>query len=189
MATDTTTAAGRQAFPWGWLVPSAVVLGAMTVWGVLRYPEVPGRVPQHIGPGGVDAWTDKSVWTVFLPVFVYAGLTLVLVACAAAAARTTPLDALPEPRDPWARAGGSMVNRPATAASAHRLARALLLLNAGLGLGFLPPCWTQWRTTQTAAVPGWILPVTIAAFVLSLVPLLLAWRYDARAKRARGRTA
>lgn len=188
VATDT-TAAGRRAFPWAWLAPSAVLLGAMAVWGAVRYPDVPGRVPQHIGPGGVDAWTDKDVWTVFVPVFVYAGLTLVLVACAAAAARTTPLDALPEPRDPWGKAATSLTNRPATAASAGRLVRALLMLNAGFGLGFLPLCWTQWRTAQTAAVPGWILPVTITALVLSMVPLALACRYDMRAKRARGRAA
>lgn len=183
MTTDTVT--GRRAFPWGWLAPSAVVLGAMATWGALRYPEVPERVPRHIGPGGVDAWTDKSVWTVFVPVFVYAALTLVLAACAAAAARTRSLDAMPGPSGPWEQAAASMTNRPATAASARRLARSLLLMNAGLGLALLPPCWTQWRTTQTAGIPGWILPATIAALVLSLVPLVLAWRYDAQARRAR----
>ncbi|MEO3839738.1 DUF1648 domain-containing protein [Streptomyces sp. B22F1] len=165
-------------------MPSLVLLGAMVVWGTVRYPQLPDRVPEHIGPGGVDAWTDKSVGTVFLPVFVYAAVTVVVVACAVGAARVTPLDEMPQPRDRWGRAASVMGSRPATAASAQRLIRALGMMNAVLGAAFLPPCWVQFRATQTAGVPGWVLPVTLAVLLASLLPLGVVWWRDAQERKA-----
>ncbi|MEO3749162.1 DUF1648 domain-containing protein [Streptomyces sp. B6B3] len=170
----------RGRTPWAWLAPNLSLLGAMAVWGVARYPNLPDRVPQHVGPEGVDAWTDRSVGSAFLPVFVFAGLTVIFVACAAGAARVTPLDALPEPSDAWGRAAAATRGRPATAASARRLARALLMANIGFGVALLPLCWLQWRGTATTDVPGWILPVTLGVFLASLTPLALAWWRDAR---------
>ncbi|GGS19902.1 hypothetical protein AB0E75_00890 [Streptomyces griseoviridis] len=40
-----------------WPLPGAVPTVALTVWGVLRYPRLPERLPRHIGAEGVDAWT------------------------------------------------------------------------------------------------------------------------------------
>ncbi|MGP4112881.1 DUF1648 domain-containing protein [Streptomyces sp. 4N509B] len=180
------TTAWRVGRPWVWLAPSLLLLAAMTAWGVVRYPELPERVPEHIGVDGVDAWADKSVGSVFLPVFVYALVTVVVVACAVGAARVTPLDELPEPEpgERWAKATSTTNGRPASAASARRLVRALLAMNVAFGLAFLPLCWTQWRTTQTPDVPGWILPVTLVAFLVSLAPLGVAWWRDAEERSA-----
>ena len=169
---------------WAWLTPSLLALGAMAVWGAVRYPELPDRVPLHMGADSVDAWAEKTVWTAFVPVLTYAAVTLVLVGCAAAAARITPLNEMPEPRTRWAAAANGMNNRPASAASARRTARALLLMNAWFGAGLVPLCWVQWRTSETAAVPAWLLPVTLALFVLAVVPVGVAWRRDAAEKRA-----
>ncbi|MDT0444327.1 DUF1648 domain-containing protein [Streptomyces johnsoniae] len=174
----------RRRPPWAWLVPSLLLLAAMTAWGAVRYPDLPDRLPRHIGPGGVDAWTDKTVLSAFVPVYLYAGVTLLLAACAAWAARSTPLDEMPEPADPWARAAAVSHNRPATAASARRTAKSLLLFNAGLGVALLPLCGLQWRTTQTADVPAWPLPVTVLLLLLSAAPLGVAWRRDAAEKKA-----
>ncbi|WBB61964.1 DUF1648 domain-containing protein [Streptomyces sp. WMMC500] len=181
MATSTVTRQRRTW--WMWLMPSLLLLGTMVVWGAVRYSQLPERVPGRIGLEGVDAWTDKSVWTVFLPVFVYAGATVVVLTCAVGAARVTPLDAVPEPQDQWGKAASVMNGRPATAASAQRLVSALLMMNAVLGTAFLPLCWVQWRTTQTADVQGWIWPVTLAVFLVSLVPLGVAWWRDAEARK------
>lgn len=180
---------GRRGGTWWWLVPSLLLFGGMLVWGLLRYPEIPGRVPQHVGPGGVDAWSDKSVGSVFLPVFLYAGLTAVMAGCAAAVVRSTPLDALPAPRDQWARAAATTSGRPATAASARQLARALLMTNALLGVALLPLCWVQWRTVQTTEVAAWTWMLALVAFLLSLVPLGLAWWSDARERKTAPRTS
>lgn len=174
----------RRRPPWAWLTPSLLLLAGMTVWGVLRYPDLPDRLPRHIGPGGVDAWTDRTVLSAFVPVFLYAGVTLLVAGCAAWAARTTPQDEMPEPADPWARAAAVTNNRPATAASARRTAKALLLCNAGLGGALLPLCLLQWRTPQTADVPAWTLPVTLLFLLLSLVPIGVAWRRDAAERKA-----
>ncbi|WP_432052275.1 DUF1648 domain-containing protein [Streptomyces xiamenensis] len=174
---------GQRGGLWWWLVPSLLLLGGMLVWGLLRYPEIPGRVPRHIGPGGVDAWAGKSVGSVFLPVFLYAGLTAVTVGCAAAVVRSTPLDAMPAPRDRWARASATTSGRPATAASARQLARALLMTNALLGAALLPLCWVQWRTVQTTQVANWTWIVALVVFLLSLVPPGLAWWSDARERK------
>ncbi|MGW3293449.1 DUF1648 domain-containing protein [Streptomyces xiamenensis] len=174
---------GRRGGTWWWLAPSLLLLGGMLAWGLLRYPEIPDRVPQHIGPGGVDAWAGKSVGSVFLPVFLYAGLTVVMAGCAAAVVRSTPLDAMPAPQDRWARASATTSGRPATAASARQLARALLMTNALLGVALLPLCWVQWRTVQTTEVAAWTWMLALVAFLLSLVPPGLAWWSDARERK------
>lgn len=72
-----------------WLLPNAVLLVVLSTWGALRYPHLPGRIPKHIGVDGVDAWTDKSIGSAFVLVFVYAGLTVLMAGCGADPATDT----------------------------------------------------------------------------------------------------
>lgn len=176
---------GRSGPLWSWLTPSLLLLGAMAVWGVVRYPRLPDRVPQHIGADRVDAWTATSVGAAFVPVFVYAGITVVLAGCAALSARITPLDEMPAAANRWSGAANAMTNRPASAASGRRTARALLLMNVLCGAALLPLCWIQWRTAATPEVPVWLLPGTLALFLLGLLPIGVAWWRDAAEKSAR----
>lgn len=175
---------GRSGPLWSWLAPSLILLGAMAVWGVLRYPDLPDRVPQHIGPDGVDAWTATTVGTAFIPVFVYAGLTVVLAGSAVLSARITPRDEMPAPAERAGGAAAALINRPASAASARRTARSLLIMNALFGVGLVPLCWLQWRTPETAAVPAWVMPGTLALFLVGLVPVGAACVRDMSEKRA-----
>jgi uncharacterized membrane protein len=78
-----------------WLLPNAAVLAVLAIWGSLRYPCLPDRIPQHIGAQGVGAWTDRSIGSAFVLVFVYAGVTVLLLACAELMLRVTPRDELP----------------------------------------------------------------------------------------------
>ncbi|RMI44990.1 DUF1648 domain-containing protein [Streptomyces triticirhizae] len=169
---------------WWWAAPSVVLLVGMALWGIVRYPELPERIPQHVGPGGVDAWGDRSVGLAFLPVFVYAGLTALLTGCVWGLLRATPLDAMPAPKDRWAQAMAVGNNRPASAASARAMARALLTTNALVGVALLPMAWVQWRETQTTSVPGWLTVAMPLALALSVVPPCLAGWRDSREKRA-----
>lgn len=166
-----------------WLAPSLLVLGGMVVWGVLRYPDLPGRIPQHIGPDGVDAWTDKSVAAAFVPVFVYAGVTALTFVSVVWTARITPLDRMPE-SGAGASASSSLINRPASTATAHGLAKAVMSMNAVFGTAFLPLCWLQWRGSATDAVPSWLMPVVLAVFALGFIPVAVAGRRDSAAKKA-----
>ncbi|UCM91432.1 DUF1648 domain-containing protein [Streptomyces marincola] len=178
-------AEAERRLPWGWLAPSVLLLCGMAVWGVLRYQDLPDRVPQHIGPGGVDAWADKTVLSAFIPVWVYAGLTLALAGCVALTARTTPRDELPESADRWSAAMAAMSNRPASRASARRLAKALLQTNAVLGVALLPLAWLQWRGVEATDVPGWVLPVTLGLILLSTAPVAVArWHDHGERKRS-----
>ncbi|SOD64318.1 Protein of unknown function [Streptomyces zhaozhouensis] len=184
MGTEKHTGERQATGLWWWAAPSLLLLTGLTVWGVARYPDLPDRIPRHIGPGGVDAWGERGVALAFVPVFVYAGLTVLMIGCAWSALRTTPLDRMPPPESPWAAAAAVSGNRPANAASARRLARALLLCNALLGLAFLPMAWVQWRAEEQEAVAWWLLAGPLLCLVLSLVPpLLAAWR-DAGERRA-----
>ncbi|WP_348772209.1 DUF1648 domain-containing protein [Streptomyces sp. RPA4-5] len=63
-----------------WLLPNASLLAALSLWGVARYPHLPPRIPQHIGIGGVDAWTERSIGSAFALVFVFIGVTGLLTA-------------------------------------------------------------------------------------------------------------
>ncbi|PJE98355.1 hypothetical protein CUT44_06445 [Streptomyces carminius] len=170
----------RPGFPWPWLLPSLAVLLGLTAWGIGVYPELPERVPQHVGPDGVDAWTDKSVGAVFLPVFLYAGVTVVMTAVCAAAPRIRPADEL----DPGERTSG-LVNRPATRVSALRTGRAVLLTNALIGLLIALSCTVMWRTEPASHVPGWFPVVLLAVGSASVVPVLVAAVRDRRDRRGR----
>ncbi|KAB8165798.1 DUF1648 domain-containing protein [Streptomyces sp. 3MP-14] len=169
---------------WWWAAPSVALLVGMALWGIVRYPDLPERIPQHIGGSGVDAWGERSVGLAFLPVFVYAGLTALLVGCVWGLLRATPLDAMPPPKDRWAQAEAAGNNRPASAASARAMARALLLTNALVGVALLPMAWVQWRATQTTHVSGWLTAAMVLALVASVVPPCLAGWRDSREKRA-----
>lgn len=172
---------------WPWLVPGVLLLAAMTVWGALRYPDLPDRVPLHIGPDGVDAWTQRSVATAFVPVLVYAGVTVLTAAAALLTTRLTPLEELPGSDGARSGTAQMLTNRPASAASARRTARALLQMNALFGVAFVPLCHLQWRTAEVAAVPAWTLPTTLAVFALAFVPLGAAWKQENAEKRALAR--
>ncbi|MGW7557360.1 DUF1648 domain-containing protein [Streptomyces rimosus] len=149
-----------------WLLPSVVLLAAQAVWGALRYPHLPDRIPWHIGSDGVDVWADKSIGSAFVLVFVYAGVTVVTAAGAEMTLRLTPRDELTATGTPFAvRAASSLTNRPANRASARRIARAVLLLNACIGLSLLAGCGLFWRSTPDPDVPGWLVPAM-------LVPIL-----------------
>ncbi|WP_043267671.1 hypothetical protein [Streptomyces sp. CT34] len=149
-----------------WLLPNAALLAALTLWGILRYPHLPSRIPEHIGVEGVDAWTARSIGSAFVLVFVYIGATVLLTACAELTLRVTPQAELPKEAASFANGlGGSSLNRPRTRASALRMARALLVLNACTGVSLLIGCGVLWRSTADQEVPGWL-------FAAMLLPLL-----------------
>ncbi|MFP8944879.1 DUF1648 domain-containing protein [Streptomyces fenghuangensis] len=168
----------RPGFPWVWLLPQLAVLAGLTVWGAAVYPSLPERVPQHIGPGGIDAWADKSVGAVFLPVLIYAGTVAVMAATSAAALRMRTEDELA----PGERAS-SLVNRPATRASALRTARATLLLGFCIGLSIAVTCAVMWRTEPDPQVSAWLFAAVLAPLALGLVPVLAAAVRDRRESR------
>ncbi|MFF9063278.1 DUF1648 domain-containing protein [Streptomyces sp. NPDC014882] len=150
-----------------WLLPNVVLLAAMGVWGAMRYSHLPERIPKHIGTDGVDAWTDRSIGSAFVLVFVYAGMTVLTTAGAELALRTTPRDELPDTGEASFAAGmsSSLLDRPGSRASAHRIARALLLFDMLIGVSLLMGCGILWRSTPDRDVPPWLL----AAMLLPLL--------------------
>ncbi|MFK0289743.1 DUF1648 domain-containing protein [Streptomyces sp. NPDC090442] len=149
-----------------WLLPSAALLAVLALWGVLRYPHLPNRIPRHIGVNGVDAWTERSIGSAFVLVFVYVGVTVLLTACAELTLRVTPQDELPKDTASFGNGlTGTSLNRPRTRASAIRAARALLVLNASVGISLLVGCGVLWRSTANQEVPNWL-------FAAMLLPLL-----------------
>ena len=108
----------------------------------------------------MDAWTDKSIGSAFVLVFVYAGLTVLMAGCAELTLRLTPRDESSDATaEPFAaaQAASFLVNRPGSRASARRVARALLLLNTCVGISFLAGCGMLWRSTPDPNVPAWFL--------------------------------
>ncbi|WP_344599959.1 DUF1648 domain-containing protein [Streptomyces glaucus] len=142
-----------------WLFPNAVLLAVMGVWGAIRYPHLPARIPEHIGADGVDAWTDRSIGSAFILVFLYAGMTVLMTGCAELTLRMTPRDELADTGKPSSAAGSFsfLLNRPGSRASARRIARALLLFNTLIGLSLLMGCGILWRSAPDPDVPGWLL--------------------------------
>ncbi|MFJ8586643.1 DUF1648 domain-containing protein [Streptomyces sp. NPDC093595] len=149
-----------------------MLLAALALWGTLRYPHLPDRIPEHIGLDGVDAWTGRSIGSAFVLVFLYAGVTALITVCAEMTLRVTPRDELRAEAAPSAAAGqapfaagrtpSSLVDRPAGRGAARRIARALLVLDACIGISLLFGCGVLWRSTPEAEVPVWL----FAALVL-----------------------
>ncbi|MEU6394377.1 DUF1648 domain-containing protein [Streptomyces sp. NPDC046939] len=149
-----------------WFLPSVVLLAVMGIWGTARYDDLPERIPQHIGTGGVDAWTGRSVANAFALVFLYVGVTALTAASAELVLRTTPRDELDEQHAVFGTRSASVLNRPASRAAARRMARALLVLNACIGLSLLVGCGIMWRTTPDPDVPRWLLVVLITPLIV-----------------------
>lgn len=148
-----------------WLLPNAAVLAALSVWGVVRYPHLPSRIPQHIGIGGVDAWTDRSIGSAFVLVFAYLGVTVLLTVSAELTLRVTPQAELSDGAAPFGNGlVSASLNRPRTRASALRIARSLLVCNACIGVSLLVGCGVLWRSTSEQEVSGWL-------FTAMLVPI------------------
>jgi hypothetical protein len=148
-----------------WLAPSVVLITVLAIWGVLRYPHLPDRIPEHIGSDGVDAWTDRSVGSAFALVFVYAGVTLLLAGVAELTLRAARRAELPDGGAAPSAGGESppwRVKRPLTRASALRNARALLVLNACVGISFLVGCGVLWRSAPVREVSGWLFAAMLA---------------------------
>lgn len=158
-----------------WLLPSGVVLAAMGLWGGVRYAHLPDRIPKHIGVDGVDAWADRSIGSAFMLVFVYVGVTLLMVGSVELALRTTPRDEMPDNPAPFASGASSyLINRPASRAAARRLARALLAFNALIGASFLVSCGVLWRSTSDPHVPAWLFTAIMAPIVAGTVLTVVA---------------
>ncbi|WP_311765353.1 DUF1648 domain-containing protein [Streptomyces zingiberis] len=178
----------RPAFPWLWLLPGGAVLLALTVWGIVAYPGLPGRVPLHFAGGGVDRWGEKSVGTVFLPVFVHAGLLALMAVSAVITLRTRPETEVPGTPSRLRRVGG--MNRPASRASALRLAKVLLFLAFCLGLTFAAACAIMWRPETWSGVPAWPLwagVATTAPVAAAVLVITIRDRREAAALRAERR--
>ncbi|MEU9121107.1 DUF1648 domain-containing protein [Streptomyces sp. NPDC048506] len=164
-----------------WLLPNAVLLTALSLWGIVRYPHLPSRIPGHIGTNGVDEWTDRSVGSAFMPVFVHLGVTVLLTACAELTLRVTPQAELPDGAGPFGNAlVRSSLKRPRTRASALRMARAVLVLNACTGLSLLIGCGALWRSAPEREVPGWLFVAMVAPMLAGTVLTVVASVRDRR---------
>lgn len=162
-----------------WQLPNAALLVAMSLWGILRYPQLPHRIPQHFGVNGVDAWTDRSIGSAFGPVFVFIGATVLLTSCAELTLRVTPHSELPDDAAaPFAPAlARSSLNRPRTHASALSIARALLVLNTCTGISLLIGCAVLWRSAPEQQVSGWLFAaMTVPIFVGTALTIASAVR-------------
>lgn len=179
----TTAQDRRPAFPWPWLLPNVALLAATAAWGIAVYPRLPARIPQHMGPSGVDAYTDKSVGAAFLPVFVQAGTVLLLAAVAFAVLRVRPESECGPAEGGRAR---SLTNRPATRAGALRVAKATLFLALCEGAALAAACTVMWRTgSPDAAVPGWVGWSVSVPALFGVLPLLVVAFLDRRSAGSR----
>lgn len=167
-------------YPWWWLTPSLTVLGLLAVWGAAAYPRLPERVPQHLGTHGVEAYAAKSIGAVFAPVFVYAGVVLLLAGLAAALLRVRPASELAP-----GEAVSGLVTRPATRTGADRVAKASLFLALCVGVTIGGACGVMWQTGPWQDPPEWGFAVLTAPSLLGVLPLLVVALWDKRPLSAR----
>ena len=160
---DTSWRTEPERFPVLWAVPALAVVVATVIAGIVRYPDLPGRLPVHFTLSGTaDRWADRSVWSAFSIVPAQVFVTAVVVGLLVLTYRSRP---------------DTDATDPASTARYRRFlgvtARAVLLLaalaDAGLLLGALQ-IWQVYRPSGAAAA----LPlVPVAAGTVGLVVVLL----------------
>ncbi|GCF11278.1 DUF1648 domain-containing protein [Dictyobacter arantiisoli] len=77
--TDTDLHQVNTKISWLWLLPSLLLLAAMIVIAIVRYPALPAVIPTHFGLNGQpDAWTTKAagLLTTFIPTILINALIL-----------------------------------------------------------------------------------------------------------------
>ncbi len=161
VVTDTSLRTEPQRFPWLWSVPALLVVAATAVTGVISYPSVPERFPTHFNAAGhADSYASKSIGEVFVPVFVQAGMTALLLALAWGAFRARP------ELDPA---------RPVDSARRHRrfsvrAVVSLLVLAACVDLSMLVAAWSVWRAGSLSPLFV-LLPLLVGGVVVIGVAL------------------
>lgn len=160
----------RQGRGASWLpfVLAAVLLVAVTGYGMAIYDSIPDQIPQHYGPGGeATRWEAKSPGTVFFPILMsFAGLfVLPIVAAALPGFMSVPDDA-----SDWTRL---------------RVEGSVRGTRAGLGWAALftvaISAWVSvvmWRASEHA--PGWPIAVFVAGIFVSLWLAYRRWSRWAR---------
>ncbi|MCC3282448.1 DUF1648 domain-containing protein [Arthrobacter caoxuetaonis] len=156
-----------------WLphVAAAVLLLSCFAYGATVYGSLPESVPVHWGLDGPDAWEEKSVGTVFLPLLVASGTTVLLAFISAVAPAMTPADPNATPWEAFRREG--MIHGTVSAMGI------VSLLLAGC-VGYL-------------SIQGWQDPAQVAvwpALLLSgAVLIAIGGTYAAASRRARREAA
>lgn len=79
----------RAGVPWSWYITSLGVLLAAAGFGAYKYPSLPATIATHFGANGAaDSFSTKSVGSAFGPLFIAAGLLVLLTAIAVLVSRT-----------------------------------------------------------------------------------------------------
>ncbi|MGG5753004.1 DUF1648 domain-containing protein [Zafaria sp. Z1313] len=162
-------APGRRR-PWVPFLGATAVFAALAVYGASLYDGLPETVPTQFGVGGeADAWGEKSVGTVFGPLIVGVGLTVLLALLAYMAPAMSP-----PPKD-------------ATAWTAYRREGMLRGTVAGLGWTCLflamimgVVMWATWHPGAT--VPTW--PLLLGTFAIIGGVVACSVRYERWSERA-----
>ena len=91
----------RAGVPWSWYIASLGVLLAAAGYGVYKYPTLPATIATHFGANGAaNSLSTKSVLSVFGPLFIAAGVLLVLAVAAVQLSRTPAQAGVPAGQDP-----------------------------------------------------------------------------------------
>lgn len=151
---DTSWRTDPPRFPWLWTLPAALVALGTAAVGIVRYPDLPDRLPVHFTLGGqADRWADRSIVGALAPVGVQLLTTALIVGLLLLTYRTRPdIDAADV-------AGSSGRYR----VFLTTLARALLVLAALMDVSLLLVALQTWQ----------ICSFTGAAALLPVLPALL----------------
>lgn len=159
---DTSLRTEPERYPWPLAVPPLLVVIGTAVWGIVRYPSLPDRLPTHFtGSGAADHWAAKSVGTAFLPVFTQVGTTALILAVTWLAFRSRP------DLDP---------DRPAGSAHRHRrfsvqVVASALVLTALVDLSALAAAWQIWHPGTRRSPLLVVLPALLGLLVVVVVAI------------------
>ncbi|MCL6631197.1 MAG: DUF5808 domain-containing protein [Alicyclobacillus herbarius] len=164
----------RPHLHFAWAIPSWGIVAVSALLAGVSYPHLPGILPVHFDlHGRPDAWAPKTVTTVFTPVWISLGLTL-LIGGMAMLIQRAPLrrDASnPDaPRREW------QLNRT--------LLSGLWLLTACINAVFFG---MEWVITHGAGQSKWISNIALVLPLAAVVGfLIVTYRAAVRARRSSG---
>ena len=161
-------ARGRS-WVWGLFVLPLVLVGVTAAYGAVIFDSLPHTLPTHWGVSGhPDAWGDRSFGTVFGPLLIAVGVTVVLAVATLAVplsmSRGGGADELPDAGDGWSAVRREGLVRGMVAAGGL-IATVVSALVCAI-------CVVSWRSAEM--LPAWIFWVFFALLAVVLWGAL-AW--------------
>ncbi len=152
--------ASRNLFPFLYAVPGLIVIILIIITGILYYPRIPSVFPPHFGANGLpNAYSSKTVLSVFLVPIIGAITTIFIIILAYAISRTSIRE------DTAVKHAGERTN-----IFRHRMVLLILVIPVFMNITFALSSFEEWgliHNLNTAILISPVLAIVVITMIVS----------------------